>query len=143
MESFRTPETPRLALIVEDFADAARWLRDSVLEAFPGIAVTWVATLAEGRRCLQGCRPDFALIDLGLPDGSGLELIAYCRSMQPPVPVVVTTILDDDAHILPAMRAGACGYLFKDESRETLALQLRAIVSASRADYDLASNPIR
>lgn len=111
------------ALIVEDHADARDWLIACLHTAFPGIVVTVAATCAEGEVMLQR-QPQLALIDLNLPDGFGIDLVARASRMRPPVRCIVTTVYDDDAHIFPALRAGASGYLLKDESREDLVRQL-------------------
>jgi DNA-binding NarL/FixJ family response regulator len=72
-------------------------------------------------------RFDVALCDLGLPDGSGVEVVQALREKQPDVQSVVVTIHDDDEHLFPALQAGAFGYLLKEQSREQLAEQLHRI----------------
>ncbi len=62
--------------------------------------------------------PDIALIDLGLPDGSGIEVIAWLNQHAPHSKCIVATIYDDDAHLFPALRAGAHGYILKDQGSE-------------------------
>lgn len=111
------------ALIVEDHADARDWLTTCLRVAFPGIAIAVAATCAEGEVMLER-RPQIALIDLNLPDGFGIDLVSKASRMRPPVRSIVTTVYDDDAHIFPALRAGASGYLLKDEPREELVRQL-------------------
>jgi len=56
---------------------------------------------------------DVALVDLGLPDGSGLDLIHGLRCERPNCPVIVFTIYGDADSLFDALRAGACGYLLK------------------------------
>lgn len=115
-------------LVVEDFPDAALWLKETLCASFPGIAVDVAGTLAAGRELLRTARPEIALIDLVLPDGSGIQLVAEARSRAPAIPVIVTTVYDDDDHIFPALRAGACGYLLKEESRDNLVRQIQAVI---------------
>jgi DNA-binding NarL/FixJ family response regulator len=67
---------------------------------------------------------DLALVDLGLPDGNGLDVVGALRSHQPRALPVVVTIYDDDDHLFPALQAGAFGYLLKDQPRESLVAQL-------------------
>jgi DNA-binding NarL/FixJ family response regulator len=67
------------------------------------------------------------MVDLGLPDGSGVEVVQALREKQPDVQSVVVTIHDDDEHLFPALQAGAFGYLLKEQSREQLAEQLHRI----------------
>ena len=114
-------------LIVEDHAALTRWLVDTLLGAFPDIDVRTAATLAAGREAVAACAPEIALIDLGLPDGSGIELIREIAAQHPQCQCIVTTIYADDQHLFPALRAGASGYLLKDQPRERLVSALLGI----------------
>lgn len=64
-------------------------------------------------KSLPQLRPDVVLVDIGLPDGSGLELIRSLREVLPRTEFLVLTVFDDDRHILEAILAGASGYLVK------------------------------
>ena len=108
------------ALVVEDLPDVREWLRHVVMEAFPGIQVRVAADIAGARRALAVEVPQLALIDLGLPDGNGVDLIAEVHQRHPELHCVVTTIYTDDAHLFPALRAGAAGYLLKDLDADEL-----------------------
>ena len=70
---------------------------------------------------------DLALIDLGLPDGSGVDVVAALREAQPEAQSVVVTIHDDDDHLFPALQAGAFGYILKEQPRELITEQLQRI----------------
>ena len=59
--------------------------------------------------------PQLAVVDLGLPDGDGIDVIAALSSRQPEIPVLVLTIASAESRILAALRAGARGYLFKED----------------------------
>lgn len=67
---------------------------------------------------------DMALIDLGLPDGSGLEVLRSLRLLRPETVSIVTTVMGEDAYIVSALSAGASGYLLKETPPELLARQL-------------------
>ncbi|MBN8483111.1 MAG: response regulator transcription factor, partial [Xanthomonadales bacterium] len=112
------------ALVVDDLAPSRDWLARSVARAFPGIAVRLAADIATARAQLEP-RPDLALIDLGLPDGSGVGLIEVLAARG--TLCVVATVFDDDAHLFPALRAGAEGYVLKDQAQESLGDLLRGI----------------
>ncbi|MFP5383714.1 MAG: response regulator [Gammaproteobacteria bacterium] len=112
-------------LIVEDITEVARALRDTVLAAFDDARIEGASSVAEGRSRLRERRWDIALIDLGLPDGSGIELVHELAGSC--TQVVVTTIFDDDEHLFEALRAGATGYLLKDEQQPVLIDLLRGI----------------
>ena len=118
---------PATGLVVEDLPDARAWLRDALEHAFPGIRVAEAGSLAEARAACANEVPGIALIDLGLPDGSGIDLITEFRLRNRNVVTVVTTIFDDDHHLFGALRAGADGYVLKDQSRDDLVTMLARI----------------
>lgn len=111
-------------LIVEDLPDIRQWLADAARAAFPNIRVTQAARCDEALICIQDYDFDLALIDLGLPDGSGVDVLGTLRERQPYALPVVVTIYDDDDHLFPALQAGAFGYLLKEQPRELLVSQL-------------------
>jgi DNA-binding NarL/FixJ family response regulator len=127
----------RRVLIVEDLPDTRAWLARVVSEAFgapePELAADlraarhWLTTLAEEDQA------PFALVDLGLPDGSGVDFIGELMSRRPLATVVVATIYDDDLHLLAAMAAGAQGYLLKDQDANRLGDRLRALEAGEPA----------
>ena len=80
-------------------------------------------------------RPKVVLMDLRMPVMDGVSAIREIKADQPSVQVLVLTTYDSDADILPAVEAGATGYLLKDSSREEL---FRAIRAASRGEAMLA-----
>jgi DNA-binding NarL/FixJ family response regulator len=60
-------------------------------------------------------QPEVLLLDLGLPDGSGIDVLRAVGARARPPLAMVLTIFDDDAHLFDALRAGAVGYLLKDD----------------------------
>lgn len=71
--------------------------------------------------------PDVLLVDLGLPDGSGLEVIAAARRRWPACAPMVCTIFGDEEHVLAAIEAGAMGYLLKDATPEVVVQEVRSL----------------
>lgn len=71
--------------------------------------------------------PDVLLVDLGLPDMSGLEVIRACASTHPDCEMMVITVFGDEQHILQSIEAGATGYLLKDAMPEDLAAQIHTL----------------
>jgi DNA-binding NarL/FixJ family response regulator len=63
---------------------------------------------------LKDNKPDVLLVDLGLPDISGLEVIIQCRENSPKTDILVITLFGDEIHMIAAFKAGATGYLLKD-----------------------------
>ena len=117
------------ALVVEDLAEVRDWLVEIAQSVFPGIEVTAVGRAGEAMACAGSSDFDVALVDLGLPDGSGIDVVRTLHREQPQCLAVVVTIYDDDEHLFPALQAGAFGYLLKDQPREALVAQLLRIAS--------------
>ncbi len=61
---------------------------------------------------------DVLLVDLGLPDGSGADLIRFCRKQHQSMEIMVISVFGDEKNVLDAIEAGATGYLLKTEFRE-------------------------
>lgn len=115
-------------LVVEDIPATRAWLAEALGDAFAGIAVDSAGAVGEATALVARGAYEVALVDLDLPDGSGLEVIAALRRHQPHAAAVVTTIFDDDAHVFPAMLAGAQGYLLKEQPREQFIAGLQGIL---------------
>jgi len=111
-------------LVVEDVAETRRWLAEIVRAAFPTSEIREVDSMRAGLAAVAGTDFDLALIDLGLPDGSGLEVLRNLRLLCPHTVGVVTTVMGDDAHIVAALSAGAQGYLLKEQPAAQLTRQL-------------------
>ncbi|WP_370260607.1 response regulator [Limnobacter sp.] len=71
-------------------------------------------TLQDALHALASTSPDVVLVDLGLPDGSGLELIAHIHQHLPNCESMVLTVFGDESHVISSIEAGATGYLTKD-----------------------------
>lgn len=71
-------------------------------------------TLQEALQNVKALQPDVVLVDLGLPDGSGLELIAHIHQHLPECESMVLTVFGDESHVISSIEAGATGYLTKD-----------------------------
>ena len=115
------------ALIVEDLPDIRHWLAETLLQAYPRINITTAARRVEALEILQKQNFDLALIDLGLPDGSGVDVVGALKVHQPQALSVVVTIHADDGHVFPALQAGAFGYLLKEQPRDDMVAQLLRI----------------
>jgi DNA-binding NarL/FixJ family response regulator len=116
-------------LLLEDLPEIRAWMKALVLQVFPGAAVSESARVHDALQLISAgsVKFDLALIDLGLPDGSGVDVVAKLRDKQPDALSVVVTIHDDDDHLFPALQAGAFGYILKEQARELIAEQLQRI----------------
>jgi len=112
-------------LLLEDVPEASAWLKVQVSEVFAE-PVFFEASRVNGALAIIAKEQiDVALIDLGLPDGSGVDVVVALREAQPKAQAVVVTIHDDDDHLFPALQAGAFGYVLKDQSEAVIVDQFR------------------
>jgi two-component system, NarL family, response regulator DevR len=100
--------------LVDDHEVVRRGVRD-LLESAGGIDVVGEAGTAEAARIrIPLARPDVAVLDVRLPDGSGIEVCRDIRSEHPEVRCLMLTSFDDDEALFNAVVAGAAGYVLKD-----------------------------
>ena len=119
-------QPPRIA-IVEDNEDFRLTLARAI-DDDPGLQLVGSAcSVLEGLRLLAQVEPDVLLVDLGLPDGSGLSLIREAALRLPACDVMVITIFGDERHVLESIEAGATGYLLKSGLPFDVAAQVRAL----------------
>ena len=90
---------------------------------------------AEAVRLAEALRPDVILMDLRMAGMDGVTAIGELTRRGVPARVLVLTTYDTDSHVLPAIEAGATGYLLKDAPRDEL---LRAVRSAARGEVALS-----
>jgi len=114
-------------LLLEDLPEIRVWLRKLVLQVFPAAQISESARVHDAISLVSAVKFDLALIDLGLPDGSGVDVVTKLRDVQPDAQSVVVTIHDDDEHLFPALQAGAFGYILKEQPRELITEQLQRI----------------
>lgn len=90
--------------------------------------VSQANTLAEGMRALEQAPADVLLVDLGLPDGSGIDVIRAVQVQWPTCAVMVCTTFGDEAHVLRSIEAGADGYLLKDGAPASMLDEIRILL---------------
>ncbi|MEP7299414.1 MAG: response regulator transcription factor, partial [Burkholderiales bacterium] len=112
-------------LLLEDLPEIRAWLKVLVKGVFPDSQIHEAARVHDALELVTAVKFDLALCDLGLPDGSGVDVVAALGKSQPECQSVVVTIHDDDDHLFPALQAGAFGYLLKEQARELIAEQLK------------------
>jgi DNA-binding NarL/FixJ family response regulator len=114
-------------VLVEDDAEVAAACVHAVSEA-PDMTLAWVAgTRAQALQGLDGPPADVLLADLGLPDGSGIDVIRAARERWPDCAIMVNTTFGDELHVIGAIEAGANGYLLKDSTAETMLRDIRIL----------------
>jgi two-component system copper resistance phosphate regulon response regulator CusR len=111
-------------LIIEDDARLGMSLAKGLKEA--GFTVQLASTLAVGRALLRKEEVRLVVLDLGLPDGDGVDLVEECRRVDSPVPIVVTTARGELEARIRGLDAGADDYLVKPVAFAELLARIRA-----------------
>lgn len=87
---------------------------ETLLNRTPGFECVCTAdTVADALKRIPKAHPDVVLMDIQLPDSTGVECTAKIKEMMPGVHIVIVTVYEDSERIFSALRAGACGYLLK------------------------------
>jgi DNA-binding response OmpR family regulator len=118
-------------LVVEDNAGDVRLLREMFSgEKVDGFEITHLLRMSEAEVHLAKGGVDIILLDMGLPDGQGLDTVRRAHAAAPDVPLIVLTGLDDEALAAEAMTLGAQDYLIKGQ------IESRALPRALRHAID-------
>lgn len=114
-------------LIVDDDASMREFLGNSVARAGDLVLAASVGTVSEARNWLAvpGQQVDVVLTDLGLPDGSGLDVIRLAGQLHPACDTLVISVFGDDENVLASIEAGAVGYIHKDAAPDDIAQTIR------------------
>ncbi|GAB2594646.1 response regulator transcription factor [Ramlibacter solisilvae] len=110
-------------LVVEDDPPSLSFFAQSIQQDTRLALAGQASSVQEARRWLDGDHPplDVLLIDIGLPDGSGIDVIRYALQREPRCEALVITMFGDDENILACIEAGALGYIHKDSAPEDVA----------------------
>jgi DNA-binding NarL/FixJ family response regulator len=120
-------------LVVEDDVAMARSFAYSIGGVSGLELVATVHSVAEAQRFLKARPVDVCLVDLGLPDGSGLDVIKFATSLPTPVHVLVVSIFGDEQNIISAIEAGASGYILKDALTSSVAAEIETLLQGGSA----------
>jgi len=111
-------------LVEDDPAFLARFC--GIVAAAPELRLTAaVGDLAAARQLLATQAPDVLLTDLGLPDGSGIDLIRETARAHPATDIMVISVFGDEEHVVASIEAGATGYVLKDSLPEEFVALIR------------------
>jgi DNA-binding NarL/FixJ family response regulator len=116
-------------MVVEDDPDFLAQFCRIVAQSETLSLLAAVGDLASARRAIERQAPDVLLTDLGLPDGSGVDLIRETAARHPETDIMVITVFGDEQHVMASIEAGATGYILKDSLPEefvSVIMQLRA-----------------
>ena len=90
-------------LLLEDLPEIRAWLKALALQVFPDAQISEASRIHDALELVNAVRFDVAMLDLGLPDGSGVEVVQALREKQPEAQSVVVTIHEDDDHLFFAL----------------------------------------
>ncbi|MCG8599940.1 MAG: response regulator transcription factor [Verrucomicrobiales bacterium] len=127
-------ETSPVVWIIEDHP----LLRESVCDVIRSEITGNVFSFQSCRHALDsttkdgGLSPDAMILDIGLPDISGIEGITLFKERFPDTDIIMFTVFDDEARIFEAIAAGASGYLLKSESLNRIADAIREVLAGGR-----------
>ncbi|RPJ42804.1 MAG: sigma-54-dependent Fis family transcriptional regulator, partial [Candidatus Latescibacterota bacterium] len=127
---------PRGSILVVDDQETVRAMLRSCLES-EGHAVHVAADGITALRCFEEKDPDLVLLDLGLPDLSGFDVLEGIRRIRPSAAVIIVTAETDVRSAVEAMRKGALDFLSKPVHAEHLCLLVRRVLRAEKTAREL------
>jgi DNA-binding NarL/FixJ family response regulator len=117
-------------MVVDDHPVYRRGIA-ALLEASGYSVVAEAASAAEALEWARRATPDAVVMDLGLPDGSGIDATAHIMGERPETRILVVTMFDDDGSVRRALAAGAAGYVVKDAAPSEILAALAAALEGA------------
>ena len=125
--SLKEPVTPQI-LLVDDHPSVRSGIKRAIESA--GMSCCGeAATRSEAFAQIAHKSPDGVILDLNLPDGSGLDIVQWIRKHSKEMAIVILTMSDEESHLIAAMRAGASAFVKKSAPLEDVVASLRSALS--------------
>lgn len=122
------PNTSQIRVaLVEDDVNFQKALIESIKAAPDMVFLRAAATRALGLQMLDEVIADVLLVDLGLPDGSGIDVIRVAHAKWPGCNIMVITMFGDEMHVMRSLEEGASGYLLKDSAPEKMISEILSL----------------
>ena len=115
-------------VIIDDHPLICRGITNLIEQQPDWRILATAGSLADGRAALKSHRPDVAIFDLGLPDGSGMELLRECPEISPETKVIVSSMRDEGLFAPRCIQKGASGYVSKHRTDDTLIVAIETIL---------------
>jgi two-component system invasion response regulator UvrY len=119
-------------IIVDDHPVVRRGLKQIIAAEQDMQVVGEAENAREGIRIIRETACDVVVLDITLPDASGLDVLSRLKSELPTLPVLIMSIHDEEPYALRVLKAGASGYLMKDSLPEELIKAIRKITSGGK-----------
>lgn len=114
-----SPQPCRVMVVEDDVV--TRRLLCTAIELEPSLVLVGACgTVSDARHHLERAHVDLLLTDLGLPDGSGLDVIRSCRRLAPDADIMVITLSSEEEQVLACIEAGASGYVLKESGHDRI-----------------------
>jgi len=127
------PKMPRYkVLLVDDHAVVRHGLRAVLEEEMGDVEVQEAGTAREGLEHLRQNSYDALILDIGLPDRNGLDLLKSIHSEWPKLPVLILSMFDESQYGVRMIKAGAAGYVTKASAPDKFVVAVRKILSGGR-----------
>ena len=126
------PATTLRILLVDDHPIVRRGLRDILVDAFPDSVIHEVGSGRDVSSLVRGHHWDVMILDLSLPDGSGLDVLKRVRHAQPRLPVLILSMHTPDQFARRAIAGGASGYLTKDAADAELVVAVSRLLRGGK-----------
>ena len=128
-KSESTPETEEKAILVVDDHPLLRRGLAALITGEPGLWVCGEASTCQGAfQAIEKHRPDLAIVDLGLEAGDGMDLVKDLKIRHPEIPALVLSLNDESIYAERAIKAGARGYLSKQQLDDTVLIAIRRVL---------------
>ena len=123
-------EKPKRIVIVDDHPLFRKGLEQLIKSSDDAFKICGEAgDAAEGMAVIRQLKPDLAIVDLSLPGANGIELIKNIRAEFQKLPVLILSMHDESLYALRALRAGAQGYVMKQEALENVIVAIREVLA--------------
>ena len=121
-------EVPHRILIVEDKIDMAEKLSVGIGKHAKLAVLGLAYDLSTGLKLFSKLKPRIVLVDLGLPDGSGIDIIKATQKASWPCDAIVISVFGDEERVLGAIQAGARGYVLKNDLNDNISQQILEVI---------------
>ena len=119
--------SPIRVVLVEDDVNFQQALQETIQNALDMRLLSVASTRAKGLQVIELEEMDVLLVDLGLPDGSGIDVIRAAHAKWPQCGIMVCTAFGDEQHVMQSLEAGAAGYLLKDSAPQSMLAEIRSL----------------